>query len=156
VPVSRLLPVPVVGEIRTGRRVVRLEGTLRTPPILQQTIGSPMTTFEAAFEVETRREAGRAIVIPSGELDLATVDRLGAAIDGLVDSGFKTVVLDLRRLTFIDSTGLRLIAGVSRRSDVRLRLIDGIDDVTGLFEICRVRAWLSFMNPRELRRSPAY
>jgi anti-sigma B factor antagonist len=110
----------------------------------------------AIFQVEIQREAGRAIVIPSGELDLATVEGLGAAIDGLVDAGFKTVVLDLRRLTFIDSTGLRLIVRESRRPDVRLRLIDGIDDVTGLFEIRRVRAWLSFMDSRELRRSPAF
>jgi anti-anti-sigma factor len=93
---------------------------------------------------------------PSGELDLATVDGLGGAINGLVDAGFKTVVLDLRRLTFIDSTGLRLIVRESRRPDVRLRLIDGVGDVTGLFEIRRVRAWLSFMDARELRRSPAF
>jgi anti-sigma B factor antagonist len=104
------------------------------------------------FNVEVEPDRDRVILIPEGELDLATVDRLGAAIDGLVDAGFETLVLDLRRLTFMDSTGLCLILRQSRRSDVDIHLIDGVGVVARLFDVCGVRDRLTFTNPRALRR----
>ena len=44
---------------------------------------------------------------PHGELDLATVGTLQAALDGIEGAG--RLVLDLRGLSFLDSTGLRLL-----------------------------------------------
>lgn len=56
-----------------------------------------------------RRVDGRRIVVSAaGELDLATVDALeAAALDALAST--EEVALDLRELTFIDSTGLQLL-----------------------------------------------
>ena len=48
-----------------------------------------------------------------GEFDLSCEDRFGAAVD-TVRSG--RLVLDLRGLTFIDSTGLRMILRTCQRS----------------------------------------
>ena len=48
-------------------------------------------------------------VEPSGELDLATVEQVRGHILELLDAGFATVHLDLGRLTFLDSSGLRMI-----------------------------------------------
>ena len=55
-----------------------------------------------------------AIVQPHGELDLATVETLRAALDGIEDAG--RLVLDLRGLSFIDSTGLRLLVALHQRA----------------------------------------
>ena len=48
-------------------------------------------------------------VAPVGELDIATVDKLRAEVDRLRESGFTKLVLDLRGVRFLDSTGLRLV-----------------------------------------------
>jgi anti-sigma B factor antagonist len=156
----------VAGESKytVGRRFVvhrRFAG-----PDLPAMIGRLMTTFDSPrrppmpaesprprtpFNVEIEPDRDRVIVIPEGELDLATVDRLGAAIDGLVDAGFRTLVLDLRRLTFMDSTGLCLILRESRRPDVAIHLIDGAEVVARLFDVCGVRDRLTFTSPRVLR-----
>jgi anti-sigma B factor antagonist len=118
------------------------------PPLLDQPPSPDATT---RFDVEIRPDRGRVIVIPGGELDMASVDRLGAAIDGLVDVGFETVVLDLRRLAFMDSAGLCLIVAESRRPELDLRLIDGPEAVARVFDVCGVRDRLAFMDARELR-----
>src|SRR5215207_3785129 len=57
----------------------------------------------------TRRRAGEAVVVvPAGEIDLATVDVVRAEIDA-ARGETKLVVLDLRAVTFIDSAGVRLV-----------------------------------------------
>ena len=45
-----------------------------------------------------------------GELDLATVDEVRARLDELRAEG-RSVVLDLDELSFMDSTGIRLVLG---------------------------------------------
>jgi anti-sigma B factor antagonist len=64
--------------------------------------------------VDVRRRNDVAIVQPHGELDLATVETLQAALDGVEKPG--RLVLDLRGLTFIDSTGLHLLVALDRRA----------------------------------------
>jgi anti-sigma B factor antagonist len=45
-----------------------------------------------------------------GELDIATAPELQTAIEGLCEDGAGEIALDLHELSFIDSTGLRLIS----------------------------------------------
>ena len=66
------------------------------------------------FAVDVRRRDDVAIVQPHGELDLATVETLRAALDGVENAG--RLVLDLRGLSFIDSTGLRLLVALHQRA----------------------------------------
>jgi anti-sigma B factor antagonist len=51
----------------------------------------------------------RSIISMEGELDLATAPRLRAAISSCVDSGAHHVVIDLTKVTFVDSTALGVI-----------------------------------------------
>ena len=67
-----------------------------------------------AFAVDVQRRNDVAIVQPHGELDLATVETLRAALDGVENAG--RLVLDLRSLSFIDSTGLRLLVALHQRA----------------------------------------
>ena len=46
------------------------------------------------------------IVSPCGEIDIGTVSSVSASLTTALSDGFDTVVLDLRRTTFIDSTGI--------------------------------------------------
>jgi anti-sigma B factor antagonist len=61
------------------------------------------------FSCEVGRNGISAWVRPAGDLDLETVHRVEAALTGLRDEGCRNLVLDLRALTFMDSTGLRLV-----------------------------------------------
>ena len=65
------------------------------------------------FAVEVQRRDDVAIVQPRGELDLATVETLRAALDDIKGAG--RLVLDLRGLSFIDSRGLHLLVALHRR-----------------------------------------
>ena len=61
------------------------------------------------FSCEVVRNGGHDWVRPSGDLDLDTAHRVESALGELRDEGSGDLVLDLRGLTFMDSTGLRLV-----------------------------------------------
>ena len=44
-------------------------------------------------------------VVPTGELDIASVGELRERIDELITAGFADLVIDLPKLRFIDSAG---------------------------------------------------
>jgi anti-sigma B factor antagonist len=52
-----------------------------------------------------------------GEIDLATVEDLQKAINGIADNGGKNLVIDLTGSSFMDSTGLKALVMASRRFD---------------------------------------
>lgn len=54
-------------------------------------------------------------VVATGEIDLATVDRFAAAIARAEQDAEDRVVLDLRAVTFVDSSGLRAMLEAYRR-----------------------------------------
>jgi anti-anti-sigma factor len=61
------------------------------------------------LEIMEMREDGHTRVLLRGELDVAGVPRVHAALRRLSDRGDR-VVLDLDELRFIDMSGLRLVA----------------------------------------------
>ena len=100
------------------------------------------------IDVEPSRESVR--VAPVGELDLATVDKLNAEVVRLRESGFTRLVLDLREVRFIDSTGLRLVLeldAAARADSHELCVIRGSDLVHRIFEITQVAERLNFVAP---------
>jgi anti-sigma B factor antagonist len=66
------------------------------------------------FAVDVQRRDDVAIVQPRGELDLATVETLSAALDAVENPD--RLVLDLRGLSFMDSTGLHLLVTLHERA----------------------------------------
>jgi anti-anti-sigma factor len=64
--------------------------------------------------VEPDRE--RVVVRAVGEVDLATVAGLNKPLDELRASGFTQIAIDLREVTFMDSTGLQLLVRWRRRA----------------------------------------
>jgi anti-sigma B factor antagonist len=57
----------------------------------------------------------RTVVTVSGEIDLATQGQLRAQLNDLVVAGHVDLVIDLSRVTFVDSTGLGALIGARRR-----------------------------------------
>jgi anti-sigma B factor antagonist len=95
----------------------------------------------------------------SGELDISTADRLKQAVGGLlVEGGPRELTVDLRRLTFIDSSGLAAMVHASRQCaqhDCRLSVIRGIDSVHSVFELTGLHELLPFDDGGNGRRDDA-
>ena len=96
------------------------------------------------FSVEVRPDRDRVIVVPHGELDMATVGQVAATIDELANRGFDAIVLDLRTTSFIDSSGVHLALQQTARRDARVTLIDGTQRVSRVFDVAGVRHLLPF------------
>jgi anti-anti-sigma factor len=60
-----------------------------------------------AFTVDHETRAGLFVVRPTGEIDILSAPQLQAAIAS--DEGRHPVVLDLRDVSFVDSTGLTIV-----------------------------------------------
>ena len=65
--------------------------------------------MEEPLTINLRRENDRAVVEMQGELDMANAPLLQSTIESEEMAAVKTVVLDLQQLSFLDSTGLRVI-----------------------------------------------
>jgi anti-anti-sigma factor len=70
------------------------------------------------LSVTVRRERGVAIAEVTGDIDMSTVAGLRERLLGLAESG-QPLIVDLNRVSFIDSVGLGALVGVARRADVR-------------------------------------
>lgn len=110
-----------------------------------------MTTDVPSFELGVETGDERVTFTPRGELDLATAPELEEKVLGAVREGGRSVVLDLRELTFMDSTGVRTIVAahqLAEQSGNELKVvrppresavsrvieISGIDDALGLVD----------------------
>ncbi len=71
--------------------------------------------MQSVFRVEVRSEGRAAIIAVSGELDLASSPSLEVELERVSDADLELLVLDLRRLEFMDSTGLSVILKAHQR-----------------------------------------
>jgi anti-sigma B factor antagonist len=77
-------------------------------------------------------------LIPAGELDVAAVGQLQSELDDLIEAGFVQIVIDLRRVEFIDSTGVLALLSAHERAERehwQLAIVPGRRAVHRLFEI---------------------
>ena len=105
-------PKSTEGRNRPVGRTVQIAA--RTTSLEHDSTRKPEFAGRQSFAVEVRQSADAAIVQPTGELDLATVETLRDKLDAL--EGARRVVLDLRNLSFIDSTGLQLLVALDQRA----------------------------------------
>lgn len=69
------------------------------------------------LQLSTEHEDGAAVVIVvKGELDVATTPAFKSLVSELVSRGHNRLVLDLRDLEFIDSTGIGAFVGAMNRA----------------------------------------
>jgi anti-sigma B factor antagonist len=68
-----------------------------------------------ALTITVRSEHGAVIAAVTGEIDISTVAQLRERLFELADNG-GTLIVDLNRVTFIDSAGLGALVGTARRA----------------------------------------
>jgi anti-anti-sigma factor len=125
------------------QRTCREEGLVRTMNGSQSDeAGAGLFSCEVAPE----REAVR--VRPVGSLDMATAPVLRAQIDELRRAGFEHLIVDLSKLDFMDSVGLRLMLSLdaeARRDGFSIAIVPGPGAVQRVFEITGTTALLPFV-----------
>lgn len=105
------------------------------------------------MNVDVERHDGTVLVSLSGDLDLASAPGLDESLRGCED-GADTVLMDLRGLSFMDSSGLRVILGADARArsrGSRLVLIPGPPGVQRVFQLTLLDTRLEFVDdPSEI------
>ena len=98
--------------------------------------------------VRAEREVDELIVHAYGELDIASAKEFEGELTRAIRSSVSGVVLDLRGVTFIDSTGLRALlagAGLSAKIGRELRILPGSSAVERAIELSGLRGSLPFV-----------
>ena len=94
------------------------------------------------FRILTRRDGDTVTVELFGELDMATAPELDAEFDRVREGpGIRLVVVDLRNLAFLDSTGLETILRLDARSGedgFEVALVRGPRAVERLFAVMQL------------------
>ena len=106
-----------------------------------------------SVETDVRRLDDRVVVSFSGELDMAEVPRLQQEMEAIESSNPDLLVLDLQRLSFIDSSGLRFIleSDVRARRDARrVAIVPGPEQVHRIFLIALLDMRLDFIEPDQM------
>jgi anti-sigma B factor antagonist len=102
---------------------------------------------EEAFDISEETAEGVSTVSVVGEIDIATAPTLREILEATIDRGTEVVVVNLLRVTFIDSTALGVLIGALKRcnesggsmriaiSDPRVLKVFEITGLTDLFSI---------------------
>jgi anti-sigma B factor antagonist len=100
------------------------------------------------LEVVCERRGDAAVLVVQGELDLSTVDVLRDFLRSQ-EARASTVVLDLRQLQFIDSSGLSLVVSEQQRAredGFRFAIaVGGAPAVQRLFELTGLQGTLTLV-----------
>jgi anti-anti-sigma factor len=97
------------------------------------------------FSISVTPDGDQVFVSPAGEIDMATVGALRTRMAELGEQGFARVVLDLRAVTFIDSSGLKLILdGISEKRS-GFGVVAGPEPVQRMFEILGITDVIPFV-----------
>ena len=95
-------------------------------------------SVENQLSVTTTTASDHTVVGVSGEVDAATSDPLRAAIFDVIEGGQPKVVIDMSEVSFIDSSGLRVLIGAYKAAESAggaLRVGNPSEAVVRLLEI---------------------
>ena len=105
------------------------------------------TPFEQEFAISSEQRDGERVIALTGELDLGTAERLAQELERAQADGESAIVLDLSGLTFIDSTGLRVIIEADEQladGESAWAIVPGPDSVQRVFELTGTAERLPF------------
>ena len=124
------------------------------PNLPQGPGGGTDQSMQSDFFVETQTN-GRAVTLTmSGELDLVSAPVLERALGQLTEPEVELIIVDLRGLAFMDSTGLHLLIQAQQRahdSGRSFALVRGAEQVQRLLDVTGVGDALTIVSsPEEL------
>lgn len=105
------------------------------------------------FRLEVEPHRRTVVVAAHGEIDIATAGDVARSLRELIDAGFRRIALDLREVSFIDSTGLRAVLearAASAEAGVEFALVPGPQAVQRLFELTGTVTVLNFVDARTI------
>ncbi len=102
-----------------------------------------------SFALQVVKSGSETRLQPSGELDIATTPALEEAIAEATSEPGASLVLDLRALTFMDSTGLRTLAQTNARAEpggFSLQIVRGSRQIERVLQISGLEALLPLVD----------
>jgi anti-sigma B factor antagonist len=109
---------------------------------------------QSHFRLEVRSQGRATVIAISGELDLASSPALQEELDRVATSDAEMLVIDLRELDFMDSTGLSVLVRAHQRAEEqgrRLAMVKGPQQVQRLLSLTGVADRLTVVErPEEL------
>jgi anti-sigma B factor antagonist len=106
------------------------------------------------FRVDVSRHGRSAVIAVSGELDLASGPELESELSRISGPATELLVIDLRSLDFMDSTGLSILLQTHQRLTAEgclLGLVRGTAQVQRLFDLTGVSDRITLVDaPEEL------
>ncbi len=110
--------------------------------------------MQSNFRVEVRSENGAPLLSVRGELDLASSPALEQELERVAASSPALVIIDLRGLDFMDSTGLSVLIRAHQRAQEgghRIGIVNGSRQVRRLLSLTGVADRLTIVErPEEL------
>ncbi|MER5783902.1 STAS domain-containing protein [Streptomyces mobaraensis] len=100
-----------------------------------------MGGYELAFTMRERVAGGAVTIELSGEIDILAEQQLGPRLEALAGRHRADLVIDLRGVTFLDASGLRLLLRARNRvarGGGRLRVVRGGPRVSKVIRIVRL------------------
>jgi anti-sigma B factor antagonist len=104
------------------------------------------------FDIQVSEQETAARVRLSGEIDLAAVEAIETALLPL-EERYRTVIVDLRDVTFLDSTGLRAIVSAdarARKNGLDLKIVRGPEGVQKILYLAGLDKILPLIDPDDL------
>lgn len=102
------------------------------------------------FACDVEAIGSTTVVRPAGELDIVSTEVFDAAVQEAVSGPNRRIVIDLRDLTFMDSTGLRLMLkwdAFSRGDGYDIEFVRGPEVVDRLLALTRLDRHFTFVDP---------
>ncbi len=100
------------------------------------------------FRCDVAQRDGTTHLRPEGDLDMSTVEELERLLDTALDDGANRIVVDLRGLGFMDSTGITLLTrynNAARRDGFDLALVQGHKRIARLFSLTGLDEYFTFI-----------
>ena len=101
------------------------------------------------FDVTSEQHGDSAHLRLSGELDISSAAKVDDELARVEQDRPELIVLDLRQLAFMDSTGLRLLIAAdtrARKQSRRLLIVKGPEAVQRVFRITRLEERLDLVD----------
>jgi anti-sigma B factor antagonist len=109
------------------------------------------------FRVEVRKQDRAVVFAVQGELDLASSPTLERELDRVHDADVDLLIVDLRELRFMDSTGLHALVKANKRATEagrRFAVVKGGPQIQRLLSLTGVAELLTVADtPEELLRT---
>jgi anti-sigma B factor antagonist len=108
-----------------------------------------MTTDPRQFSVTAERFGPDALVAVEGELDIATLPELEQAVTRMRSQGPRRLVIDLRKLSFMDSMSIELLLrlhGELTATGADLVVVRGPSAVNRIFDLMELQRVLTLVD----------